>query len=104
MKYETIVSSFDSPQVEFYFSDSNLPRDAFMLEKVQSAPEGFVSIALLATFSRMSKLLSTSYHDATYVPAELVGAIAKVLETSTVLTLNEEKSSVKRTEVGKWEM
>ena len=44
-------------QVEFYFSDSNLPRDKFLNEKVAADPDGFVDIALLCTFSRMKALL-----------------------------------------------
>ena len=45
-------------QVEFYFSDSNLPRDKFLRETVEADPDGFVDIALLATFSRMRALLA----------------------------------------------
>ena len=45
------------PQIEFYFSDSNLPRDAFLLSAVEEAPDGFVSLALICTFSRMRSLL-----------------------------------------------
>jgi La domain len=44
-------------QIEFYFSDSNLPRDAFLLSAVEEAPDGFVSLALICTFSRMRTLL-----------------------------------------------
>jgi hypothetical protein len=44
-------------QMEFYFSDSNLPRDKFMLEKVHESEEGFVDIGLIATFSRMRDIL-----------------------------------------------
>lgn len=58
-----------SNQVEFYFSDSNLPRDKFLNEKVAADPEGYVDIALLCTFSRMKALLKvrrrgcfTSHH------------------------------------------
>ncbi len=46
-----------SAQVEFYFSDSNLPRDAFLRSAVEEAPDGFVSLALICTFSRMRSLL-----------------------------------------------
>ena len=85
--------------MEFYFSDSNLPRDAFMLEKVRSSPEGFVPLALLATFQRMSKLLNSSHRDVATVPAELVKALAATLEASASLTLSEDRASVRRTEV-----
>ena len=44
-------------QIEFYFSESNLPRDKFLLETVSRDPDGFVSLGLLCTFSRMRALL-----------------------------------------------
>lgn len=37
-------------QIEFYFSDSNLPRDKFLSERVAADPEGYVDIALLCIF------------------------------------------------------
>jgi lupus La protein len=43
-------------QVEFYFSDSNLPRDKFLRETVSADPDGFVDIALIITFSRLRSL------------------------------------------------
>ena len=46
-----------TPQVEFYFSDSNLPRDKFLLEKVAETEEGWVDIALISIFSRTAQLL-----------------------------------------------
>lgn len=45
------------PQIEFYFSDSNLPRDAFLLSAVEEAPDGYVSLALICTFKRMRDVL-----------------------------------------------
>jgi hypothetical protein len=48
-------------QMEFYFSDSNLPRDKFMLEKVHESEEGFVDIGLIATFSRMRDILKARH-------------------------------------------
>ncbi len=44
-------------QIEFYFSDSNLPRDKFMLEHVRQNAEGYVDIGLIATFARMREIL-----------------------------------------------
>ena len=44
-------------QMEFYFCDLNLPRDAFLLEEVARAKrdgfDGAIDIALIAGFSRM---------------------------------------------------
>jgi hypothetical protein len=48
-------------QIEFYFSDSNLPRDRFMLERVHESPEGYVDIGLIATFARMRDILKVRW-------------------------------------------
>lgn len=44
-------------QVEFYFSDANLPRDKFLWQLTQSDPkgEGWVSISQIASFKRMQR-------------------------------------------------
>jgi La domain len=44
-------------QIEFYFSDSNLPRDKFLLEKVHASADGWVDLGLIATFERMRQIL-----------------------------------------------
>jgi hypothetical protein len=44
-------------QIEFYLSDSNLPRDKFLLDKVHSSPDGWVDLGLIATFVRMRDIL-----------------------------------------------
>ena len=45
-------------QIEFYFSDSNYRKDAFLRAAAESNPEGFVPIATLITFNKL-KALST---------------------------------------------
>lgn len=47
-------------QMEFYFSDSNLPRDKFMLERIVDNEEGYVDLSLIATFARMRDILKAS--------------------------------------------
>lgn len=47
-------------QIEFYFSDSNLPRDKFLSERVAADPEGYVDIALLCIFQVCWRLLRAS--------------------------------------------
>ena len=42
-------------QVEFYFSDSNLPKDKFLLEETKKN-EGWVALSTLMSFSRMKQL------------------------------------------------
>jgi len=46
-------------QLHFYFSDSNLPRDKFLLEKVRKDPDGYVDLSILCDFKRMRQLESS---------------------------------------------
>ncbi|CAI5483523.1 unnamed protein product [Closterium sp. Yama58-4] len=80
-------------QVEYYLSDSNLPRDRFMQEKLQEG-NGFVPLALLCTFSRMRKHLGV-LPDAP-VPAHLVRATYEVLKASTFLKFSDDGKLVGR--------
>ena len=43
-------------QVEFYLSDENLAKDAFLLKHVQKNKMGFVSIKLLTSFKKVGGL------------------------------------------------
>ncbi|KFO11812.1 La-related protein 6, partial [Balearica regulorum gibbericeps] len=43
-------------QVEFYLSDENLAKDAFLLKHVQKNKMGFVSIKLLTSFKKVKYL------------------------------------------------
>ncbi|KAG2386360.1 hypothetical protein C9374_002806 [Naegleria lovaniensis] len=43
-------------QVEFYFSDSNLPKDKFLRSLVANNPEGYVELKTIASFNRMKQL------------------------------------------------
>ncbi|KAI3889000.1 hypothetical protein MKX03_014048 [Papaver bracteatum] len=40
-------------QVEFYFSDSNIPRDGFLKKTIEESEDGLVSLALICSFARM---------------------------------------------------
>jgi lupus La protein len=62
-------------QVEFYFSNSNLPRDAFLKEKAGPAGDQYVDIALICTFSRMAALLRTANKEVDKVPEETVAGV-----------------------------
>ncbi|XP_062221793.1 la-related protein 6A-like [Phragmites australis] len=44
-------------QVEYYFSDENLPTDEFLLKFVKKNKDGFVPIGVIASFRRMKKLV-----------------------------------------------
>ena len=81
-------------QMEFYFSNSNLAKDSFLRSKMAENEEGWIPLSLFLSFNKpfsrpqlthRIKAITTDIHE-----------IQKVLETSRVLLLNEDKSSVKR--------
>ncbi len=73
-------------QVEFYFSNSNLPRDRFLLGKVRESKEGWVDVSLLASFARMRSISTDA------------SLISKALRTSTSVVVSEDGKKVRRTE------
>eukprot|EP01097_Dermamoeba_algensis_P000684 TRINITY_DN1243_c0_g1_i1.p1 TRINITY_DN1243_c0_g1~~TRINITY_DN1243_c0_g1_i1.p1 ORF type:complete len:360 (-),score=116.84 TRINITY_DN1243_c0_g1_i1:253-1272(-) len=72
-------------QVEYYFSDSNLPRDKFLLGEMAKNTENYVSVEVIASFTRM-KALTTD-----------LSVVKEALKKSTILALSEDGSSVRRT-------
>jgi lupus La protein len=70
-------------QIEFYFSDSNFPRDKFLRNKA-AENDGWVPIEVIATFNKV-KQISTD-----------VDFISKVLRTSEVLQVSEDGKRVRR--------
>ncbi|GLI73881.1 hypothetical protein PoHVEF18_002112 [Penicillium ochrochloron] len=70
-------------QVEFYFSDSNLPMDKFLLSKVGGSTNNAVPLSLLHSFKRMRR----------FQPFE---AIVKALKDSETLELTENDTAIKR--------
>ncbi|KAG2490562.1 hypothetical protein HYH03_010956 [Edaphochlamys debaryana] len=84
-------------QIEFYFSDSNLPKDKFLKERVQEDPNGYVRLALVISFQRMRDLLKlTDVDGPASVSPEAVKAVAEVLAGSASLDLDESGTRVKR--------
>lgn len=71
-------------QVEFYLSDSNLPRDKFLRSRTDADPDGYVDLELLATFKRMRQLTAD------------VSVIARALEPSDIVELSPDRRRVKR--------
>ena len=45
--FDDKVSEYVMRQFEFYFSDSNLPKDKFLLMQTKKTPEGWVSLKVL---------------------------------------------------------
>ncbi|KAG8082540.1 hypothetical protein GUJ93_ZPchr0014g47506 [Zizania palustris] len=84
-------------QVEFYFSDSNLPRDAFLRKTVEESDDGLVSLALICSFARMKKHLGLDVEvKQETMPEETVLAVAEVLRRSTALRVTEDGKKVGR--------
>eukprot|EP00232_Nephroselmis_pyriformis_P003315 CAMPEP_0182912470 /NCGR_PEP_ID=MMETSP0034_2-20130328/37532_1 /TAXON_ID=156128 /ORGANISM="Nephroselmis pyriformis, Strain CCMP717" /LENGTH=282 /DNA_ID=CAMNT_0025049145 /DNA_START=26 /DNA_END=870 /DNA_ORIENTATION=+ len=83
-------------QVDFYFSDSNLPKDKFLREKVGEDVDGFVDLKLICSFSRIRELLKFKGKE---VDDERVAQIAEVIKAgSTFVTLSEDSLRIKRTD------
>eukprot|EP00189_Rhodosorus_marinus_P011030 CAMPEP_0184740306 /NCGR_PEP_ID=MMETSP0315-20130426/3326_1 /TAXON_ID=101924 /ORGANISM="Rhodosorus marinus, Strain UTEX LB 2760" /LENGTH=411 /DNA_ID=CAMNT_0027209911 /DNA_START=97 /DNA_END=1332 /DNA_ORIENTATION=- len=82
-------------QVEYYFSDVNLPKDKFLKGKVSDDPNGYVDLSIIISFNRMDQL-KVSVEDT-----------AKALESSEILQLSEDRQRVKRStplvELGRFE-
>eukprot|EP01027_Heterolobosea_sp_BB2_P025369 GEZU01038935.1.p1 GENE.GEZU01038935.1~~GEZU01038935.1.p1 ORF type:complete len:368 (-),score=203.75 GEZU01038935.1:94-1197(-) len=73
-------------QVEFYFSDSNFPKDKFLRSTSAMHPEGYVSIELINSFKRMRQIGAT--------PEDVV----KALEGSKIVQVSEDGKMVRRLE------
>ncbi|KAL6652459.1 hypothetical protein ACP70R_011384 [Stipagrostis hirtigluma subsp. patula] len=84
-------------QVEFYFSDSNLPRDGFLRRTVEESEDGLVSLALICSFSRMRSHLGLQGDvKPETVAEETVLAVADVLRRSSALRVSEDGKKVGR--------
>lgn len=71
-------------QVEYYLSDENLRTDKFLLKYLAKDEEGYVPVAVIASFNKMKKL---THHKSLVVAA---------LKESSLLTLSSNEKKVKR--------
>jgi len=72
-------------QVEFYFGDSNYPKDKFLRAQAAQDEEGYVSLAILITFERMKSIGVVD-----------VAQLASILKGSELLQVKEDGTMVKR--------
>ena len=72
-------------QLEFYFSDSNLPKDKFLLKTTKETPEGWVSLQVIADFKKMKEKNAT------------VAKLALAAKASDFLAVDAEEKKVRRT-------
>ncbi|CAG9839413.1 unnamed protein product [Diabrotica balteata] len=73
-------------QVEFYFSDANITKDAFLLKHVKRNKEGYVSLKLISSFKRV-KHLTKDWR-----------VVAHALARSSKLEINEAGTKLRRLE------
>ncbi|XP_038719719.1 la-related protein 6A-like isoform X2 [Tripterygium wilfordii] len=71
-------------QVEYYFSDENLPTDKYLLSFIKKNKDGFVPISVIASFRKMKKL-SQDYF-----------LITAALRESSLLVVSSDAKKVKR--------
>jgi len=73
-------------QVEFYFSDSNYPRDKFLRGQAELSALGYVSLEIVASFARMKNLTTD------------LNVIIKALKNykSPVIELSEDDKNIRR--------
>ncbi|CAK9184979.1 unnamed protein product [Ilex paraguariensis] len=83
-------------QVEFYFSDSNLPRDKFLSNTLSESQDGMVSLALICSFSRMRNHLGLGEVKSEDVAEDRVKVVAETLRTSSFLKVSEDGKKVGR--------
>ena len=80
-------------QIEFYFSDENLPTDAFLLGRVRQNKQGWVRLSDIARFNKMKKLVRPLGDDKEPVKV----AAAALRAHSTALEVSASGASVRRT-------
>ncbi|ESQ53890.1 hypothetical protein EUTSA_v10025209mg [Eutrema salsugineum] len=83
-------------QVEFYFSDSNLPIDDFLKKAVTESEDGLVSLALICSFSKMRVYLKLGDSKGDEIPEDTIKAVADTLRTSSALKVSEDGKRVGR--------
>ncbi|CAH8360711.1 unnamed protein product [Eruca vesicaria subsp. sativa] len=83
-------------QVEFYFSDSNLPIDDFLKKTVTQSEDGLVSLGLICSFSKMRGYLKLGDSKGDDVPEDTIKAVADTLRTSSALKVSDDGQRVGR--------
>mmetsp|Transcript_5510 Transcript_5510/g.16638 ORF Transcript_5510/g.16638 Transcript_5510/m.16638 type:complete len:447 (-) Transcript_5510:954-2294(-) len=71
-------------QVDFYFGDSNFPKDKFLQKEVKKRADAFVPLKIIASFTKIKKLTGSWR------------VVAKAIECSAIVELNVARNSVRR--------
>lgn len=70
-------------QVEYYFSDENLVKDSFLMQRISRDKRGYVDLKLIATFKKMKKLtqdinvIAAALHDSKKLEINKVGTMVR---------------------------
>jgi len=72
-------------QIEYYFSDSNFRHDKFLRGKAAEDGDGWVQLAIIASFNRLKSLTAD------------IAVVAEAMEDSKELELSQDKLAVRRT-------
>ncbi|CAN4128186.1 unnamed protein product [Withania somnifera] len=83
-------------QVEFYFSDSNLPKDGFLRKTVEGSEGGLVNLALICSFSRMRSHLDLGVVKPEDISDDTIQSVAEALKASSFLKISEDGKKVGR--------
>ncbi|KAH7574228.1 hypothetical protein ACOSP7_008289 [Xanthoceras sorbifolium] len=83
-------------QVEFYFSDSNIPTDDFLRRKINESQDAMVSLALICSFKKMREHLDLGNVKAEDILEDTLNAVAETLRKSASLKLSEDGKKVGR--------
>tara|TARA_B110000208_G_C11750484_1_gene423276 strand:- start:1017 stop:1652 length:636 start_codon:yes stop_codon:yes gene_type:complete len=81
-------------QVEFYFGDTNLPTDKFLLKQIKKsgAAEGWCAIGVVTSFPKMKKMMPG------WKKGRMVALVVEALEPSTLLSVDDAGKRLRRTE------
>ncbi|WCJ29827.1 La protein 1 [Euphorbia peplus] len=83
-------------QVEFYFGDSNLPRDNFLRNTIESSDDGMISLALICTFKKMRNYLKLGEIKSEDVPEDTLKAVVETLKKSSSVKVSDDGKKVGR--------
>ncbi|MCD9645865.1 hypothetical protein HAX54_035175 [Datura stramonium] len=83
-------------QVEFYFSDSNLPKDGFLRKTVEESEDGLVNLALICSFSRMRSHMNLGAAKPEDISDDTIQSVAEALKASSFLKISEDGKRVGR--------
>ena len=90
-KQDDPITSKLQKQMEFYFGDSNLRNDRFLLNLLQQNEKGFIDLTIFLNFNKVKKILA----DISPLDQKLA-TMQEAIRASNLLKLNKEQTKVRR--------